>query len=162
MVVWIFYVLIRTMMVPPVAAAHLFEFFTVWNWIAVILAGPWLHRHVDLVFTSLVTWILGAYVFWIHPRFLHIRWLPRIERFRDRLLVDAVGHVLPMIVAVLVYAGGRGVTPSPRAFCGSLLLLGVYIWTVGDLTRVYRLPIERLAWMFALLGLGYVSLVPWG
>ena len=85
-------------------------FFTTWTCIFVML-GHWLHPHIDLLFLTIFTCVVGTGIFFIHPRHVSLKLVgPYCNgnvrytlTLQGRIWANTIVHVIPLIIVLVLY-----------------------------------------------------------
>lgn len=127
---------------------HVFSYFTILNALAVFVLGPIVYPYINLLMTSLFTFVVGSYVFWVTPGYVKVQLFGKthtIDGVYEKLVCDALGHVLPLVVVLYWYLPKYQQDPPMCASSMTLtaILILLYILAV-DVKRLYDVQDQAL------------------
>ena len=130
------------------------HFFTFWV-VLLIIAHRYTSPHIDLLYLSFVTMIMGIYLSYIHPRYYkfdlqgeHVISKP-IDKF---LIIDLVFHILAFVYIATKY--GRQSTTDLK-FTSALAIFSVYMIVINS-TQVYHIRSFEILTVFTVANLMYI------
>ena len=137
------------------------KYFTTWAWV-LMLASPWIYRHVNVLFIALVVFASSFYIVHINPQYLNVITSKKEYQLAgvQKIIIDVLIHWIPLIVAYVAYAGYYQKHAYGIATVNAVLVILLYIGCF-DPRAIYKMKDDITGLMAAgIVGIGiYVAII---